>query len=102
MRKIIKGKLYDTDTANMIGENSNGCYRSDAHYCSEKLYQKRTGEFFLYGEGGAYSQYGESYGDGSYGFGKCIIPMNEKDAREWMETYGDADKYIAVFGEVEE
>jgi len=56
MKKIINGKKYDTETATKLGEDCRG-YRGDIDFWSEELYRKKTGEFFLYGEGGARSQY---------------------------------------------
>ena len=53
MKKIINGKMYNTETACLMGEHSN-CYGpNDFRCCSEQLYQKRTKEFFMYGSGGA-------------------------------------------------
>ena len=50
MKKIINGKKYDTDTAKCVGHDSFGC-RGDFRYWFEQLYQKQTGEFFIYGDG---------------------------------------------------
>ena len=38
MKKIVNGRLYDTDTAKMFGSWSNGLSSSDFHYCTEDLY----------------------------------------------------------------
>ena len=62
---------------------------------------KKTGEFFLYGEGGAMTQYAESDGD-AYCGGAEIIPLTEKKAKEWAENHLDADDYESIFGPVEE
>ena len=59
MKKIINGKLYDTDTAKEMGTGCASCSPRDFHYYSETLYRKRTGEYFLYGEGGPASRYAE-------------------------------------------
>ncbi len=48
MKKIINGKRYDTETAKLIGSDGYS-NPSDFNYWSEDLYQKKTGEFFLYG-----------------------------------------------------
>ena len=53
MKKIINGKVYDTASAKLVGEWDNGRYGRDFGRCAEELYQKRTGEFFLHGSGGA-------------------------------------------------
>ena len=59
MKKIINGKMYNTETAKEIGSWNNGRYRSDFYYVGETLYKKKTGELFVFGEGGAASRYAE-------------------------------------------
>ena len=100
MKKIINRKKYDTDTASFIEEYSKH-YRSDFRFIHEELYQKKTGEFFLYGEGGPLTRYAEQYNDGK-GYGSDIIPITEEDAMDWIEAHGDADLFEKVFGEIEE
>jgi len=63
MKKIIDGKKYDIETAMLIGTTEKGCNCTDYHYTSEVLYQKKNGEFFLFGEGDPLSIYGEKYGN---------------------------------------
>lgn len=102
MKKIIRGKMYNTETAKALANRSHSIPRN-FDYVSETLYQKKTGEFFLYCEGGANTKYamrGEN--EGWWTSGKKIIPMTELEVRSWMESYCDADEYIAVFGEPEE
>ncbi len=101
MKKVISGRKYDTDTATMVGEWSDG-YPRDFRYECETLYRKRTGEYFLHGEGGAMSKYAVSHGDNSWGGGEEIIPLSYDRAREWAERHLDADDYEAAFGEVSE
>ena len=100
MKKILGGKKYDTETARMVGAYGNG--RSGFGKCSETLYRKRTGEFFLYGEGGPMSKYGVARGDNEWGYGEKIQPLTVDEAEAWAEKHLDADEYEAVFGEVEE
>ena len=52
MKKIINGKMYNTETAKCLSEWCNGHY-GDLTYVEETLYRKRTGEYFLYGLSGA-------------------------------------------------
>lgn len=101
MRKIINGKKYDTDTAKMLGEDSNG-YPTDFNYEREELYKKKTGEFFLYGTGGANSKYAVSNGDNSYSGGDRITPIDEERAKKWCEAHLSVDEYEEIWGEVEE
>lgn len=96
MKKIINGRLYNTDTAKLIGSWSNGFCLSDFRYCSEDIYQKKNGEYFMHGDGGAMSRYGKSYGDGMRG-SQDIIPMTEKEVKIWAETHLTADEYMELF-----
>ena len=101
MKKIINGKMYNTETAKEIASYWNGLNYGDFRYCSEILYQKKTGEFFLYGDGGPMTEYRVECGDGWRG-GETIIPLTDTVAREWLEGFSDADTYIRVFGKPEE
>lgn len=74
MKKIIKGKLYNTVSATVIGQ-----------YENEVLYQKKTGEFFLW----------------IGGSNPAIKPISYDAAREWAAKHID-DKCIKLFGEPEE
>lgn len=102
MKKIINNKLYNTDTAEEVGSWGNGRYDRDFSRCSETLYRKRTGEFFLYGEGGPMSKYAESCGNNSWSGSEKIIPLTYEAARSWAEEHLDADDYESLFGPVSE
>lgn len=88
MKKVIKGKRYDTDTAVEVGSGmllqrcSDGIDRP-----AETLYRKRTGELFLLER---------------LRHGAGIYPMGYDEARAWAEENMDADGYGALFGEVGE
>ena len=101
MKKIINNKLYDTTTAQLVGSwdnNMGGTF----DYAAESLYRKRTGEFFLHGEGGARSRYATHCGNDSWGSGEAIIPLTWEAARQWAEEHLDADEYQAAFGQIAE
>lgn len=102
MKKIINGKMYNTDTAKELAGWSSPGGRGDHSHYEETLYQKRTGEFFLYGEGGPMTRYAESAGQNQWRGGSKIIPLAWEDAREWAENKLDADDYEEIFGEVSE
>ena len=102
MKKIIDGKLYDTNTARALGSASHGQGPRDFNYFEETLYLKRTGEYFLHGEGGPMSRYSESIGQNEWRGGEKIIPLSFNKAREWAEENLDADDYASIFGPVSE
>lgn len=101
MKKIINGKLYNTDTAHKVGGRDNNI-TDNLYWTSETLYRKQRGEFFLHGEGGPSSKYAESIGQGSWSSGEKIIPLSYDAAQAWAEEYLDANAYQAAFGPVEE
>lgn len=100
MKKIINGKKYDTATAQKLGffDNNELGFSS----VEEILYRKRTGEFFLLGEGGPMSKYAVSTGGGNWAGGTAIIPLSWEAARAWAEEHLDAAAYEGIFGEVAE
>lgn len=102
MKKIINGKVYDTETAKRLGEYEPNPYRSDFHYFCETLYRKKTGEFFLHGEGNAASKYSRSCGQNEWCGDEKIIPMTYSEAQKWTEKHLDGDEYIEIFGEPDE
>ncbi|MCW6663966.1 hypothetical protein NHG23_08725 [Aerococcaceae bacterium NML190073] len=101
MRKIIQNKVYDTETAKEIGYFRTNYGMSDFRHYEETLYKKRTGEYFLHGEGNGMSKYADSYGD-MRGPGKTIVPLTFEEAREWAERKLEAEEYESEFGTPEE
>lgn len=102
MKKIIKNKLYDTDTAKFLGEYAPNPDQGNFSYFCETLYRKKTGEFFLHGEGNAASKYAHSCGQNERCGGEKIVPLTYAEAQAWAEEHLDGDDYIAIFGEPEE
>lgn len=102
MKKIIKGKRYDTETAKVVGEWANEYPANDFRSAVETLYRKRNGEYFLHGEGGAMSKYAQSCGDNTWSGGARIMPLTYDSAREWAEKHLEVEEYEAEFGEVSE
>lgn len=103
MKKIINGKKYDTDTAECLANyEMGGVCCNDVHYVNEALYRKATGEYFLVGEGGAYSCYGSPAVGGGCVAGEAIRPLSLTEAKAWAEIHMSADAYEAAFGPVED
>lgn len=101
MKKVINGKMYNTQTAECYGEYQySNC--GDFQYVYEALYRKKTGEMFLYGTGGPASKYREKVGSSTWTGGTQIIPLTVDEAKEWAEKYIDGGTYVELFGEVEE
>lgn len=75
MRKIVGGKMYDTDKATVV---------YDWRGMDRVLYVTAKGNYFMY-----YA-----------GTGK-IEPWSEDQVKNFLAEH-DADKYVELFGEVEE
>lgn len=102
MKRIINNKKYDTETATLIDTQTNNMNKSDYHYCSESLYQKRTGEFFLFVEnGGLPMKYDSPIFDPENNI-QIIIAINIDIAKKWLSIFSTVEIYEKLFGEVEE
>lgn len=95
MKKIISGKVYDTSTAKRVGYDGGG---DGFTWWHEDLYQKRTGEFFLHGQGGPMTKYAVHVEQNNWSGGARIAPLDINAARQWAEEHLDADDYEAIFG----
>ena len=101
MKKIINGKRYDTETAEFIGRWENMYNSAELQYECEKLYRKKTGEFFIYGAGGPASSYAVRTGTHNWSGSSKITPITEGEAKKWVEKNLDGDDYEKYF-ELEE
>lgn len=78
MRKIIKGKLYDTNTSELMA------HWDDDNHRVQDLFRKRTGEYYLY--------CAEPWQ------GQEIIPLSYADAEAWADQHLTPELYNAIFG----
>lgn len=102
MNKVIRGKRYNTETAKLVGTwEANEPENSD-FWEKEELYQKRSGEFFLIGQGGAQTQYARFSMGGESKPGVELHPIEPEEASDWAEEHLTADEYEALFGPVAE
>jgi len=106
MKKIINGKRYDTDTAKKIAFWTTGGSMSDFRYAEEDLYRKKTGEFFVHGQGHSMTRWGVSqdktmHDSKPIGWGEDLQPLTEPEARLWVERYCNSE-YEPIFGKCEE
>ena len=89
MKKVINGKMYDTETDLAVAfyESSNDV--NSRYYYSEQLHMTHDGEFYIHGTGGYFTQYATVCEDGSKISGEEIIPMTLEGAKLWvMLHYG--------------
>lgn len=88
MKKIIRGRKYDTETARKVGCKTEQAQYGDVDYA---LYRKRTGEYFVHAE------FSYMLDDGNPDY---IKPLSADEADEWAQEHLNADAYEAEFGEI--
>lgn len=81
MRKVIFGKVYDTNSAHLVGCWDNG--EDDEEYILTKLFRKRTGEYFIYTIDAANAQ--------------TITPIGYESAKLRASKHLDKSAYEAEF-----
>jgi len=89
MKQVINGKLYNTETADAIADNTfrDGTNRRNQGRCTT-LYKTRSGKFFAHHETSWQGEHNN------------IEPLTAAEAKECFEDFrGDADQYEDVFGE---
>jgi len=98
MKKVIDGKVYNTDTATKVAEWDNGRPYNDFNNVTETLYITKKGNWFLHGEGGANSHYRKSNGNSSWG-SSDIIDKSEYEAYQWLEEHNKLEAIEKYFPE---
>ena len=101
MKKIINNKVYNSDTAKLIGARRCDDPGMSAYgFKTETLYQKKTGEFFLLGIGGPDGKYATHNRRGWTAESARIVPVQYDEAREWAEAALPPEEYAQHFGEL--
>lgn len=99
MKRLITNKKYDIHDAKLVAEYNNGLESSNAESCIEELYLKKSGDYFLYGRGGALTQWSGTGGTS----GEKIKSLTAKEAQAWIDLHShDKYEYADLFGEAEE
>lgn len=98
MKKVIEGKLYNTDTAVLLGKYANDYSKTEFGYVRESLYRTKSRAYFIHGEGGSLTKYALSCGNNTWCGGEKIIPMTREAAREWAEEKLSVSEYEKIFG----
>ena len=98
MKKVIDGKMYNTETAELVHEWTNRRSTRDFKHRSKDLYKTKKGNWFIYHCGGAMTDMAVSCGDNSYSGSEDIEPISEKDALRFLESHDGIkaiEKYFA-------
>jgi len=99
MKQVIDGKVYNTETATLIAEDSYGFPR-DFHHWEESLYITKKGAYFIAGSGGPMTKYAVSVGNNSTSGSSRIEPLSKEEALTWLESHGSAEDIEKYFPEM--
>ncbi len=98
MKRIIDGKMYNTETATLIHKWDNGIYGNDFRSCEESLYRTKNGNYFISGSGGPMSQYSESHGNSTSG-GSRLWTLDKAQVMGWLEEHDGTEALEKYFSD---
>ena len=102
MKVRINGRKYNTATAVYVGQftlNTDQAWNA----CTETLYYKRNGEFFLFRHGGTREDFHEEENppvDAEWPVQTEFIPLSFEQAKEWGHKYLTQKKFLELFVDV--
>lgn len=102
MKKVICGRVYNTETATEIAQWDNGMGHNDFGWCDESLYITKKAAYFVHGAGGSLSRWSAPYcGNGRCG-GRGIEVLTKAEALRWCEEHDVDVDTITKYFEVQE
>lgn len=87
MKKVINGKMYDTEADLAIAFYEVSDNTNSRYYFRESLHMTRGGEFYLHGTGGFFTQYAMICEDGSKAPGEDLILMPIEKTKRWVKLH---------------
>lgn len=97
MKKIIDGKLYNTDTATELFAWDNGHNYGDFTFRSKTLYKSPKGTYFLHHVGGPMTDMKKSAGSNSWSGSEDIEVISVNDAKGFLASHDGTDVYLKEF-----
>ena len=84
MKRVISGRVYNTETALEIC-NIDRRHRDFSDH-DTTLYRTKNGNYFLVGNGGPMSRWSQSCGQNSWSGGSGLQPIDKTEARDFAEA----------------
>lgn len=101
MKKIINGRVYESEKAKQVGVTWESTQDAgDPGRYTEALYRKRNGEHFLHVLGGPESPYRRAVGPKQWTGLEDIRPLSAEEARMWAEEHMAPEAYADAFGAI--
>lgn len=103
MKKIIRNKVYDTDTAQLIKQADHPNITNGEGSCKQSLYRKKTGDYFLAVSGARTDVFHNlALENNVHDCERHIYPLTYEQARSWAEEEMIADEWLEIFEPVED
>ena len=103
MKRVIGGKIFNTETAEEICELPCHYYRSDFQWHETVLYRTKRGAYFLAGSGGPASRWARPEGSNGHSSGRGLETITKDEARMYAESAElSPEKMIEAGFELEE
>lgn len=103
MKRIIRNRVYDTDTAMLIKQADHPNIKNGEGSCKQSLYRKKTGDYFLFVDGARTDVFHNlALENGTHDRERHIYPLTYEQAKSWAEKEMTADEWLAIFEPVED
>lgn len=86
MKRVIDGKVYNTETAEEICDLPCSAYPGDFQYHETTLYRTPKGAYFLAGKGGPMTRWAQPEGTNGYSGGSGLEVVTSEEARGHAES----------------
>ncbi len=101
MKKIIRGKRFDTDSAHRIGSDCSSLPANDFGYWDVSLYvSPRSKSYFIAGSGGPMTRFAQSAGQNQWTGGSDLIPMTREEAFAWAQEHLTTEEIEKEFSDL--
>jgi hypothetical protein len=97
LKRVINGKLYDTETAESLHFWSNGRTLTDFSYRSKELFRTKKGAYFIHHVGGPMTDMAKPVDSNTRTGGEDIEPITEKEAIKFLEKHDGTDVLLELF-----
>jgi hypothetical protein len=100
MIQNINEKEYNIESSEKVAEWSAADYSGSFRHEAETLYKTENGHYFIFYEGGLFSQYHQLEGLDSWYGGTHIRPVTRDEAVAWCEETGNDEaiqKYFFLY-----